>query len=159
MTFSTGVRLAIAAAALLFIAIMIGRGDGGPQDGDAAFGMVREGAPVDEADGPRGLDQQLARLHADLAVAPGQQAAWDGFARAMVELDRVSRAFEARAGAATDAAGERMRHALLFSVALGDIDAVLTPRQSVVLREGARSLGSAFLCSQIGSTAFGARGV
>lgn len=151
LTISLGARLAaLCAAALAVAALAMGGGE------PTGFGVVRDGEkPVQPAlpAPPAGVPERLANLHAALDLGPAQEGAWNSFAGTMLELDRVSRAFEVRAAETADAAGERARHALTFAVALSEMENVLTPRQSAALREGASSLGGAFICAQIGKGA------
>jgi hypothetical protein len=115
--------------------------------GSTGFGMVRDADQTARAKLPPGVSEQLARLHEAMRVRPDQEAAWNGFAAAMLELDRVTRAFEAETPTrSTDQADERARHALMFGIALSDMDAALSAEQSAILRDRANTLGSAFVC-------------
>ncbi|MDF2619144.1 MAG: hypothetical protein K0S00_1803 [Xanthobacteraceae bacterium] len=148
LTISLGARLgALCAAALAVAALAMGGG------GSTGFGVVRDGEGAVQPAPPAGVPERLTVLHAALDLGPAQETAWNSFAGTMLELDRVSRAFEVRAAETADAAGERARHALTFAVALSEMENVLTPRQSAALREGASSLGGAFICAQIGKGA------
>jgi hypothetical protein len=128
-------------AAVTGVAIAAGSSD------SAGFGVVRD---VERTAPPKtfpGVQEQLARLHQAIRIGPDQEAAWNGFAAAMLELDLLTRTFEAEAYTrSADQAGERARHALMFGVALSDMDAALSAEQSAILRDRASALGSAFVC-------------
>lgn len=114
------------------------------------FGSVREGQSVDVPSMELGLSQRLSRLRTTLGIEPAQEPAWSLFSSRMLDLDQVSRRFEAetrRQGAG--AADERAQHALLFAVALSDMDGALSTAQSAALHREARALGSTFICAEI----------
>lgn len=98
------------------------------------------------------IAQQLASLRDAMRIRPDQEHAWSRFVGAIMELDRVTRAFEAKAGSESEAE-ERARHALLFGIAISEIEGPLSPDQFATLRSRATALGSAFVCSGVRSGA------
>ena len=132
---------------LCLIVAVVGFAIAAGSGGSTGFGMVRDVDRTATPEVPPGVSEQLARLHDAMRVRPDQEAAWNGFAVAMLELDRVTRAFEAETPTrSADQADERARHALMFGIALSDMDAALSPEQSAILRDRADTLGSAFVC-------------
>ncbi|TCK28163.1 hypothetical protein EV667_2160 [Ancylobacter aquaticus] len=130
------------AATIAFVALDTERSVG--------FGTVRETAPAAASALEPALPLRLTRLRAELHIQPAQEAAWGQFKSRIMELDQVSRRIEAQAGGkGADAADEQARHALLFAVALSDMDDVLTTAQASTFNRAARALGSTFICATV----------
>lgn len=135
--------IVIAAVAMTIGALMLG------SESSVGFGVVRDSQSVAPPAGQPDVAQRLSRLHASLAIEPAQEANWAQFADRMRDLDLASRRSEATFGKdSADGADERARHALLFAVALNEIDGVLSTRQSALLQREARALGSSFICAE-----------
>lgn len=145
LTFSASVRIVLiggVVAGAAWAALDTGRPEG--------FGVVREGQSVERLIAEPDLAQRLVSLRSMLEVEPSQQAAWSLFASRMIDLDHISRRFEAQLDAKDPEAGaERARHALLFAVAFSDMEAALSGRQAAALRLEARALGRAFICAEV----------
>ena len=145
LTFPLGARIVAIGAVVVAVALLV-LGN----ERSVGFGIVRDGAPIEAPAAAPDLPRLLTRLRAELAIEPAQEAAWRLFEGRMIDLDQDSRRVEAgpdRLGA--DAAAERARHALLFAVALSDIDGALSSTQSFTLAREARVLGSSFVCAAL----------
>jgi cytochrome c-type biogenesis protein CcmH/NrfG len=113
------------------------------------YGAVRVSQPAAAPQLEPDLQQRLTGLRASLNIEPAQEAGWALFTRRMLDLDDASRRLESGADRpAVNAADEKARHALLFAVALSEVDSALSTRQSALLQREARSLGSSFICAE-----------
>jgi hypothetical protein len=140
-------RLISLGAAGMVLAAGVLVGSGGP---DLRFGKVREAELVTSGRIDLGLSQVLAGLHRTAQIRPDQEAAWSSFMAAMLELERLTRAFEQRtAPDDANALEERARHALMFGAAIGEIEDVLSEQQSAVLRGLTDRLSRSFVCQGV----------
>lgn len=146
LTFPLGARIAVIAAAVATIALVVLA-----NERSVGFGVVREGQSAETPARPPAPDlpRQLTRLRVELGIEPAQEAVWTLFESRMLDLDRVSRRVQAESGRpGTDAAAETAQHALLFAVALSEMDGALSSTQSLTLNRQARVLGSSFICAE-----------
>lgn len=137
--------IAAVASGIVVIAATVALIIWAPGSRPAGFGLVRDGAVEPVAKQPD-MAERLDRLHNLLGIAGEQEPAWRLFARRMRELDRLSQRLVAQTESAAD---ERGQHALLFAVALSEIDAGLSSPQSAALQREVRTLGAAWICQGI----------
>ncbi|MCB4771565.1 hypothetical protein LGR54_23420 [Ancylobacter sp. Lp-2] len=140
-----GIRVAAIGAAAATIALVVLSGEH-----SSGFGIVRDSQPVEVPATGTDLSQRLVRLHTTLGIEPAQEVVWALFAKRMLDLDQLSRRFEAAPDAQEPSAkGERLQHAFLFAVALSEVAEPMSSRQSSILYREARSLGDAFICEEV----------
>ncbi|ADH88332.1 hypothetical protein Snov_1010 [Ancylobacter novellus DSM 506] len=142
---STFVKLATLGVAAAAIGIALAGMDDRP-----GFGRVREAEPATKPAAQLDVSRQLVGLHDAMRILPEQEGAWRSFVAAIMELDRLTRAFTAEESIDSASADEeRARHALMFGIALSEIEAALSAEQAALLQSRATSLGRAFVCSGV----------
>jgi len=111
------------------------------------FGTARAVAPR-SVQAPEGLSVRLESLAREADMNPDQMPAWRAFSGAMLDLQLMTRRFEARvaAGEAVEEPRERATHALMFGAALSEIDRSLSPRQAQTVRRAIDRMMPTLIC-------------
>lgn len=123
-------------------------------DGTVGFGRVRDVASGSADDSRRAaepLSDKLDTVYRTIGVRPDQEVAWRHFAEAMMELERLTRAYEQRvaSGKTIDKTAERARHAMIYAAGMNEIDSKFSLGQVVVIRKLASRAARSALCRSL----------
>jgi hypothetical protein len=131
---------AAALGAVAFMASDLSRTEG--------FGVARAVAVGPAAPAPEALSAQLDVIGREAHITSAQSPAWKTFSSSLLGLQALTNEFEARvaSGNMVVESQERATHALMFGVALSEIDQALSPQQSEVVRRAVEGLMPTLIC-------------